>query len=56
VISGYLSMSYASPHLFGDDLDAFVNDLRALLEARTATGWFSDWPGDTAALIATKRG
>jgi SAM-dependent methyltransferase len=55
VISGYLSMSYAAPHLFGDDLDAFVADLRALLEARTTTGRFSDWPGDTAALIATKR-
>jgi len=56
VISGYLSMSYAAPHLFGDDLDAFVADLRALLEARTTTGRFSDWPGDTAVLFAVKAG
>ena len=55
VISGYLSMSYAAPHLFGDDLDAFVADLRALLEARTTTGRFSDWPGDTAVLLAESR-
>jgi len=56
VISGYLSMSYVAPHLFGDDLDAFVADLRALLEARTTTGRFSDWPGDTAVLLAVKAG
>lgn len=56
VISGYLSMSYAAPHLFGDDLDAFVADLRALLDARTTTGRFSDWPGDTAVLLALKQG
>ena len=28
VISGYLSMSYAAPHLFGDRLDDFVGELR----------------------------
>jgi SAM-dependent methyltransferase len=56
VISGYLSMSYAAPHLFGDRLDAFVDDLRRLLGARTATGRFWDWPGDTAAVIARKPG
>ena len=54
VISGYLSMSYAAPHVFGDRLDQFVDDLRSLLTARTETGWFWDWPGDTAALIARK--
>ena len=54
VISGYLSMSYAAPHLFGDRLDAFVADLRGLLEARTTTGRFWDWPGDTAAIVARK--
>jgi ubiquinone/menaquinone biosynthesis C-methylase UbiE len=56
VISGYLSMSYAAPHLFGDDLDAFVADLRTLLEEQTPTGRFSDWPGDTAVLLAIKAG
>ncbi len=56
VISGYLSMSYAAPHLFGDRLDAFVAELRRLLESRTATGRFWDWPGDTAAIVARKPG
>lgn len=54
VISGYLSMSYAAPHLFGDRLEEFVGDLRRLLTARTTTGRFWDWPGDTAVLIARK--
>jgi SAM-dependent methyltransferase len=56
VIAGYLSMSYAAPHLFGDRLDAFVNDLRRLLEPRTSTGRFWDWPGDTAVIVARKPG
>lgn len=56
VISGFLSMSWAAPHLFGDDLDAFVADVRALLEARSPTGRFWDWPGDTELVIATKAG
>jgi SAM-dependent methyltransferase len=54
VISGYLSMSYAAPHLFGDRLESFVAELRDLLERSTDTGRFSDWPGDTAVLIANK--
>ncbi|PRZ42717.1 methyltransferase family protein [Antricoccus suffuscus] len=54
IISGYLSMSYAAPHLFGDRLGLFVDDLRSLLIARTETGRFWDWPGETAALIARK--
>lgn len=52
VISGYLSMSYAAPHLFGDRLDSFVAELRALLASQTPTGRFWDWPGDTVLLIA----
>ena len=54
VISGYLSMSYAAPHLFGVRLDSFVAELRDLLERTTDTGRFFDWPGDTALLIAQK--
>ncbi|MEL7157855.1 MAG: class I SAM-dependent methyltransferase [Actinomycetota bacterium] len=54
VISRYLSMSYAAPHLFGDRLDAFLTDLRQLLESSTTTGRFWDWPGDTAVIIARK--
>ncbi len=54
VTSGYLSMSYAAPHLFGDRLDQFVDELHGLLAARTSTGRFWDWPGDTEAVIACK--
>jgi hypothetical protein len=54
VISGYLSMSYAAPHLFGDRYDRFVTATRSFLSPRTDTGRFSDWPGDTAIIIATK--
>jgi SAM-dependent methyltransferase len=54
VISGYLSMSYAAPHLFGDRLDSFISVARSFLNARTDTGRFADWPGDTAIIIATK--
>lgn len=54
VISGFLSMSFAAPHLFGDRLDAFVADVRALLEPMTPTGRFWDWPGDTSVIVATK--
>lgn len=54
VVSGYLSMSYAAPHLFGDDFLDFVRELRALLESSTTTGRFWDWPGDTEAIIARK--
>jgi SAM-dependent methyltransferase len=56
VIAGYLSMSYAAPHLFGERLGAFVDDVRAVLRAHTTTGRFWDWPGDTALLIAVKPG
>ncbi len=56
VVSGYLSMSYAAPHLFGDRLADFVADLRRLLEARTTTGRFWDWPGDTDIVIGRKEG
>ncbi len=54
VIAGYLSMSTSAPHLFGSRLDAFVADLRALLESRSPGGRFWDWPGDTEIVIATR--
>jgi len=56
VLSGYFSLSTAAPHLFGDDLDAFARDVRALLASRSETGEFWDWPGDTEIVIATKPG
>jgi len=54
VISGLLSMSWSAPHLYGDRLDEFVTDARALLESKSADGLFWDWPGDTAIVIADK--
>jgi SAM-dependent methyltransferase len=54
VISGFLSMSFANPDLFGNDLDAFVADARALLAAASPDGRFWDWPGETAVVLATK--
>jgi ubiquinone/menaquinone biosynthesis C-methylase UbiE len=41
--------------LFGARLADFVADLRPLLEQRSPTGRFWDWPGDTEILIATRR-
>lgn len=55
VIAGYLSMSFAAPHLFGSRLDEFIGELRSLLEDLSPTGHFWDWPGDTEILIATRR-
>ena len=55
VISGFLSMSFSAPHLYGDRLEAFVADLRALLAERSPDGRFWDWPGDTEIVVATKR-
>jgi SAM-dependent methyltransferase len=54
VLAGYFSMSYAAPHLFGDRLEAFESDVRALLAERSPTGLFWDWPGDTEILLARK--
>jgi hypothetical protein len=47
-------MSYAAPHLFGDRLDDFEADVRALLAERSPTGLFRDWPGDTAILLSSR--
>lgn len=55
VVAGYLSMSFAAPHLFGSRLDDFVAELRSLLEDASRTGRFWDWPGDTEILIAERR-
>ena len=55
VIAGYLSLSYVAPHLSGPRLEAFVAELRALLEEGSPTGEFWDWPGDTELLVAPRR-
>ena len=54
VISGYLSTSFSAPHLYGDRLDEFIAESRALLASRSADGLFWDWPGDIAVVLAEK--
>jgi SAM-dependent methyltransferase len=54
VVSGYFSLSSAAPHLFGDRLDEFAAEVRALLAGRSAAGLFWDWPGDTEVVLARK--
>ena len=56
VLSGYLSLSSSAPHLFGDRLDDFAGEVRALLASRSAEGIFWDWPGDTEVIVARKPG
>jgi SAM-dependent methyltransferase len=54
VLSGYLSLSSSAPHLFGDRLDDFAGEVRALLANRSAEGIFWDWPGDTEVVMGRK--
>ena len=56
VLSGYLSLAISAPHLFGDRLDEFAGEVRALLASRSADGVFWDWPGDTEVVITRKPG
>jgi SAM-dependent methyltransferase len=56
VLSGYLSFSWAAPHLFGDRLEEFTSEVRALLASHSAEGMFWDWPGDTEVVMARKPG
>jgi hypothetical protein len=55
VLSGYLSLSWCAPHLFGDRLAAFAADVRAELAQRSPDGRFWDWPGDTEVMLAFRR-
>lgn len=56
VLANYLSTSFAAPHLFGERLQSFEADFRAELAARSPSGFFWDWPGDTEILLACKPG
>jgi SAM-dependent methyltransferase len=56
VLSGYLSLSSSAPHLYGDRLDDFAAEVRALLANRCAEGVFWDWPGDTEVVMARRPG
>jgi len=52
VLANYYSTSFAAPHLFGDQRAAFEADVRAELTARSPSGRFWDWPGDTEIILA----
>jgi SAM-dependent methyltransferase len=54
VVSGYFSMSWAAPHLFGDRVEEFAGEVRELLRERSPEGVFWDWPGDTEVMLARK--
>ena len=54
VLSGYFSFASSAPHLFGDRLDDFAAEVRALLASHSAEGIFWDWPGDTEVVMARK--
>jgi SAM-dependent methyltransferase len=54
VLSGYLSFATSAPHLFGERVDDFAEDVRELLASRSAEGIFWDWPGDTEIVLARK--
>jgi SAM-dependent methyltransferase len=54
VLSGYFSLSWSVPRLFGDRVDDFAGEMRELLAAASPDGVFWDWPGDTEIVLATK--
>jgi SAM-dependent methyltransferase len=54
VLSGYFSMSFAAPHLFGDRIDEFASEVRELLASKSPEGVFWDWPGDTEVVLVRK--
>lgn len=56
VLSGYFSMTFSAPHLFGDRVEDFAAEVRELLKSRSPEGVFWDWPGDTEVVLARKPG
>jgi len=54
VLSGYFSMSISAPHLYGDRVDDFAAEVRALLAECSPEGVFWDWPGDTEVVLAVR--
>lgn len=54
VLSGYFSLSWSAPHLFGDRVEDFASEVRELLRSRSPQGVFWDWPGDTELVLARK--
>jgi hypothetical protein len=45
-----------SPHLYGERVDALAREVVDLLEARSPSRQFWDWPGDTEVVLAQKPG
>jgi SAM-dependent methyltransferase len=56
VLSGYFSLSYCAPHLFGSRLAEFEAEVRAELAVVSPGGRFWDWPGDTEIVLGTRSG
>src|SRR4029450_13645902 len=56
VLSASLSLSSLAPHLFGDRVEDFASEVRALLRLRSPEGIVWDWPGDTEVTLARKPG
>jgi SAM-dependent methyltransferase len=56
VLSGYFSFATSAPHLFGDRVEDFADEVRELLRSRSPEGIFWDWPGDTEVVLARKAG
>ncbi|HKD95600.1 MAG TPA: methyltransferase domain-containing protein [Gaiellaceae bacterium] len=54
VLSGYFSFSSSAPHLYGDRVEDFAQEVRELLAARSPDGLFWDWPGDTEVVLAVR--
>jgi len=54
VLSNYFSMSYAAPHLFGNRVEEFADEMRELLRERSPEKVFWDWPGDTEVMLVRK--
>jgi SAM-dependent methyltransferase len=54
VLDGFLSMSFCAPHLFGDRLEEFTDEILDLLRRHSPEGVFWDWPGDTEIVLAVR--
>jgi hypothetical protein len=54
LVAWTFSMSGSAPHLFGDRLSAFENDLRSMLAKASHVGCFSELPPDTEVVIWRK--
>jgi hypothetical protein len=51
IVASVFSLSSAAPHLFGDRLNDFERDLRALLRQGSPTGQFAERTRETVLVI-----